>query len=99
MRAQSAKLLVMLCLGMRMNMYVRTHAGCNQEIYVADSSNNRVQVFSNNGTFLRSFGILGVRPGELDQPEDVAVDAARGRVAVAETGKSLGCHVEKVLGR
>ena len=55
--------------------------GPYDDIVVADKINNRVQVFSNNGTFLRSFGILGVRPGELDQPEDVAVDAARGRVA------------------
>jgi tripartite motif-containing protein 71 len=75
-----------MCMGM--NMYVCTHAGRNEEIYVADSGNNRVQVLSKDGTFIRTFGILGVGPGEFDEPDAIAIDVVRGHVAVAEFGNT-----------
>lgn len=69
-----------------MNICVCTHKGRNEEVYVADSGNNRVQVFSKNGNFVRSFGVLGVGPGEFDEPDAIAVDVVRGHLAVAEFG-------------
>jgi hypothetical protein len=56
-------------------------------IYVADSCNHRVQIFSPEGKWLRSFGRAGRGPGELSYPYDVRVDAA-GRKYVCEFGNS-----------
>ena len=44
--------------------------GC---LYVADGYNNRVQVFSQSGSFLRSFGKRGRGPGELSGPRGIHV--------------------------
>jgi NHL repeat-containing protein len=49
-------------------------------VYVADSGNDRVSVYSGSGVFLRSFG-----EGQLDEPEDVALDD-EGRAFVADSG-------------
>jgi len=38
------------------------------EVFVSDAGNNRIQVYSLNGVFLRSFGSEGSRPGELARP-------------------------------
>ncbi|HEY9172665.1 MAG TPA: 6-bladed beta-propeller, partial [Verrucomicrobiae bacterium] len=56
-------------------------------LYVADSCNHRIQVFSADGRFLRSFGKAGSGLGELSYPYDVAVDPA-GKVFVCEFGNS-----------
>ncbi len=56
-------------------------------IYVADSCNHRIQIFSADGKFLREFGTAGSRLGELSYPYDVAVDAA-GNIFVCEFGNS-----------
>lgn len=56
-------------------------------IYVADSCNHRVQVFSREGEFLRSYGRPGRGLGEMSYPYDVQVDAA-GLQFVAEFGNS-----------
>ena len=56
-------------------------------IYVADSCNHRVQVFSPEGKFLRSYGRAGNGVGQLSYPYDVQVDAA-GLQFVAEFGNS-----------
>jgi sugar lactone lactonase YvrE len=47
------------------------------DVYVADSGNGRISVFTGNGSFVRSFG-----EGELSEPMDVALDG--GRVLVAD---------------
>ena len=52
-------------------------------VYVADSANNRIQVFTASGKFLRKFGHHGKGEGELDWPVGVAVDS-RGMVFVSE---------------
>jgi len=52
-------------------------------IYVADSCNHRVQVFSPDGKWLRSYGKAGHGVGELSYPYDVRVDKA-GRQYVCE---------------
>ncbi len=56
-------------------------------IYVADSCNHRIQIFSPEGKWLRSFGRAGRGPGEFSYPYDVRVDAA-GRRYVCEFGNS-----------
>ena len=42
------------------------------EIVVADRDNHRIQVFSSNGTHLRSFGRQGDQQGEFDCPTGIA---------------------------
>ncbi|MBI3572998.1 MAG: 6-bladed beta-propeller [Candidatus Kerfeldbacteria bacterium] len=44
-------------------------------VYVADTMNNRVQVFDSNGTFLIKWGTTGTGPGEFRRAEDVTVDS------------------------
>ena len=56
-------------------------------IYVADSCNHRIQVFSPEGQFLRAHGQAGGGAGELSYPYDIAVDSA-GRQFVCEFGNS-----------
>jgi ABC-type Fe3+ transport system permease subunit len=56
-------------------------------IYVADSCNHRIQVFSDEGWFLRSYGQAGSGVGELSYPYDVQVDRA-GYQFVVEFGNS-----------
>ncbi len=56
-------------------------------VYVADSCNHRIQVFSSDGKFLRTYGKAGRGKGELSYPYDICVDAA-GRQFVCEFGNS-----------
>ncbi len=56
-------------------------------IYVADSCNHRIQVFSPDGKFLRTYGKAGSGLGELSYPYDIRVDKA-GRQYVCEFGNS-----------
>jgi hypothetical protein len=56
-------------------------------IVFVDQGNNRIDVFSATGSFIRSFGNTGA--GALDAPFDVAVDAANGgNVLVADWGSN-----------
>jgi sugar lactone lactonase YvrE/TolB-like protein len=54
-------------------------------IYVADTYNNRIQVFDNSGTFMKAWGQKGTGSGSFALPYDVAVDG-EGNVYVADTG-------------
>jgi ABC-type Fe3+ transport system permease subunit/DNA-binding beta-propeller fold protein YncE len=56
-------------------------------LYVADSCNHRIQVFSSDGKFLRAYGRPGKGKGEFSYPYDICVDAA-GRQYVCEFGNS-----------
>jgi DNA-binding beta-propeller fold protein YncE len=56
-------------------------------IYVADSCNHRIQVFTKDGKFLRAYGKAGKGPGEFSYPYDIQVDSA-GRQYVCEFGNS-----------
>jgi DNA-binding beta-propeller fold protein YncE len=51
---------------------------------VADFSNNRIQRFGPTGEFLDAWGQYGSADGQLNQPNDVAVDR-QGRVYVADS--------------
>jgi DNA-binding beta-propeller fold protein YncE/ABC-type molybdate transport system permease subunit len=59
----------------------------HDRVYVADSCNHRIQVFTSDGKFLRTYGKPGSGPGELSYPYDICVDAA-GRQYVCEFGNS-----------
>lgn len=56
-------------------------------LYVADSCNHRIQIFSNDGKFLRQYGHPGTKPGEMSYPYDIRVDAT-GLQYVCEFGNS-----------
>ena len=56
-------------------------------LYVADSCNHRVQVFSSDGRFLRAYGQAGTGAGDFSYPYDICVDEA-GRQYVCEFGNS-----------
>ena len=43
-------------------------------VYVAEKSNNRIQVFTADGKYLRKFGRKGKQIGELDQPSSICID-------------------------
>lgn len=56
-------------------------------VVVADTGNNRVEVFSAAGVFLRTFGSLGSGNGQLNGPAGVAIDTAHGgNILVADPG-------------
>jgi ABC-type Fe3+ transport system permease subunit/sugar lactone lactonase YvrE len=59
----------------------------SDRLYVADSCNHRIQIFSPEGKFLRAYGHAGDGPGELSYPYDVQVDAD-GLQYVCEFGNS-----------
>ena len=56
-------------------------------LYVADSCNHRIQIFSSDGRFLRQYGKAGKGLGELSYPYDICVDK-EGRQYVCEFGNS-----------
>ncbi|PKL15127.1 MAG: hypothetical protein CVV50_01140, partial [Spirochaetae bacterium HGW-Spirochaetae-6] len=58
----------------------------NNEIYVADRLNNRIQVFDINGVYQRQWGSLGSGNTQFLQPAAVAL--ANDEVFVADTGNS-----------
>ena len=45
------------------------------KVYVSDSDNHRVQVFSADGDFVRQFGSFGTAAGQFALPFDLSVDA------------------------
>jgi glucose/arabinose dehydrogenase/plastocyanin len=57
-------------------------------VYVADTANNRIQVFSSNGTFISKWGKYGIGNGTLRSPEGIAVDSLSGNVYVADTANN-----------
>ena len=66
----------------------------NDEIYVTDTGNERVQVFGPDGSFRRAWGGTGTGPGQLIEPVGIAVsddsrvyvaDSGNGRISVFDT--------------
>ncbi len=56
-------------------------------IIVADSRNERIQVFSSSGVFLKKFGTKGTGPGELDRPSGVCI-SPEGYIIVVDFGNN-----------
>lgn len=57
-------------------------------LYVADTYNNRVEVFDAEGNFIRAWGKQGDRPGTFSRPKGIAVDAD-GHVWVADAVQDI----------
>ena len=57
------------------------------QVYVADTGNDRMQIFNSSGTFQSSVGSFGDAPGQFHQPTGVAVSAT-GLVFVADPGNA-----------
>lgn len=66
----------------------------NGEVYVADTHNSRVLVFSPKGTITRRWGTYGMRPGQFVWVTDVAVDP-RGPVYTCEYGEGRADRIQK----
>jgi DNA-binding beta-propeller fold protein YncE len=54
-------------------------------IFVADTSNARIQKFSPNGTFVTNMGTKGRGPGQLEAPTGIAIGRT-GKLYVADAG-------------
>jgi len=57
-----------------------------ENIYVVDQGNNRIQVIDRRGTFLREWGGRGFSPGSFDTPSAIAIDPASGNLFVVDSG-------------
>ena len=45
----------------------------NNNLYVVDGKNHRIQIFDTNGSFISKFGTQGTAPGQLTNPKDLAI--------------------------
>ena len=54
------------------------------EIAVTDSGHSRISIFTSDGTYLRSFGREGTKPGELNVPTGIAFDK-NGNIIVVDS--------------
>lgn len=54
-------------------------------VYVADTGNNRIQIFTSEGIFVRTWGSYGSGNGQFNSPRAVATDT-NGNVYVADNG-------------
>ncbi|MBI2939581.1 MAG: 6-bladed beta-propeller [Chloroflexi bacterium] len=57
----------------------------SDNVYLADTGNNRILKFDRSGSLVGTFGQPGKGDGQLDQPTDVVVDG-QGGIYVADTG-------------
>jgi DNA-binding beta-propeller fold protein YncE len=69
--------------------------GAGGHVYVADSSNNRIQEFDATGNFVRWWGSEGSGDGQFSTPNGVAVDGT-GQVYVADSGNNRIVRVQPV---
>ena len=53
-------------------------------VYIADSKNHRIQVFTPNGRFIRKFSKKGGDAGELSSPACIAIDSDNDVVYIGE---------------
>lgn len=63
--------------------------GPNGLVYVADTGNNRIQVFTQGGTFVAKWGGTAAGSGntQFNSPQDIAIDSA-GNVWVSDRGNN-----------
>ena len=63
----------------------------DDNVYVVDTRNVRVQKFDSNGNFIKMWGSLGCKDDHKDDqfliPHDIAIDS-EGKIYVTDSGKS-----------
>jgi DNA-binding beta-propeller fold protein YncE len=60
----------------------------NNNLYVVDSGNNRIEEFYSNGTFITQWGSIGAGDGQFNRPTGIAVDNNTGNVFVVDSGNN-----------
>ena len=76
-----------------------------ENIYVVDQGNNRIQVLDRRGRFVREWGGRGFGPGFFDGPNAIAFDRSGSSLYVADTGNhriqkfDLQGKLQRSLGR
>ena len=82
---------------------VRGIALDNQDnIYVTDWGNHRIQKFNTNGVFLQTIGRHGQGPGEFEGIMDLKIDKLTGDIYVLDTRREIekfdehGDHIKKI---
>ncbi|HUO13551.1 MAG TPA: 6-bladed beta-propeller [Verrucomicrobiae bacterium] len=66
----------------------------DNNLYVTDMFNNRVEVFDADGNFIRAWGKAGDRPGYFSRPKGIAIDSD-GHVWVADAMQDiLQCYTQ-----
>jgi DNA-binding beta-propeller fold protein YncE len=63
--------------------------GPDGQVYVSDSGNYRIEVFSATGAFIRQFGSLGSAEGQFLTPFDLAADTAGNVYVVDDKGGTV----------
>jgi hypothetical protein len=53
-------------------------------IYVADAGNSRIQKFNKNGNYILTIGRKGQGPGEFELPTDLEIDVTTGHIYVVD---------------
>lgn len=56
------------------------------DVYVTDTNDNRVEVFSSTGQYLAQFGGLGAAHGDFQGPSDIAISSTNGDIYVTDEG-------------
>ena len=64
------------------------------DVVVGDEGNSRVDVFKENGEFVKSFGSAGSEPGQFGEIKGLAVDS-KGNIWVADQGNSRIFRVQR----
>ena len=57
------------------------------QIFVVDYGNDRIQIFDEDGGFIRQFGSRGSRAGQFDKPADITIDE-NDFIYVADSGNN-----------
>lgn len=63
-------------------------AGLNPKLYIADTGNNRVQIFDPSTGGFTAFGVPGTGPSNLNQPQGTTSNGNTGEIYVADTGNN-----------
>lgn len=58
-------------------------------IYVADMSNHRIQVFDRTGAYQKTIGRQGQGPGEFEMPTDIRINRWNGIICVKDRVRSI----------
>ena len=56
----------------------------NDRVYVADSQNNRIQVFDMSGTYITQWGSAGTGDGQFDAPVKIKINISTQNIYVAD---------------